>query len=318
MDLLDKVKARLAAPGPVVCELEAPDQGAFVTPYACSYHWFRGPDGRMLGADLVRSDDRGEVALRFMRERPDGGLDALLLGAPRAEWAGFLTEADASIDAGPRGKPLLVRRRGFVAARCAGGTGNLREVRFELEAEALRPGFGSGALGLEVSQLAAIDFSRIHYRGYVEIDGVRSAIDAHGTASVHYGHRLPAYAYLLTVRRGADDPSRQILAAAVRDDAAIVCGELVAGRALAYAYGDGGLPAVSMHLGDFGRDFPLGNGGRIEISDVRPVVHDLLGQPTWTATATARHHPRSGEPADLGRVILDYRGAEFLKALSGA
>src|SRR5262245_15506426 len=120
MELLDKVKALIAGPAPVVAHFEAPDKGDFVTPYACTFHWFRGPDGRTLMIDAIRSDDRGELALRAGRERPEGGFDWLCHTAPRDQWAGFVTDDNfTNIDATPTDRPILARHRGYVAGSCA-------------------------------------------------------------------------------------------------------------------------------------------------------------------------------------------------------
>ena len=81
------------------------------------------------------------------------------------------------------------------------------------------------------------------------------------------------------------------------------------------AYGRNGLPPVSLSVGAFGRDIPLGLGSRIELRDLRPFFHDFLGEPTCTASALARYVSALGAPVELGRVFIDYRGAHFLRFL---
>ena len=41
----------------------APDSGPHNLPYTCSFHWFRAPNGQLIGVDVVRSDDLGKNSI---------------------------------------------------------------------------------------------------------------------------------------------------------------------------------------------------------------------------------------------------------------
>lgn len=196
------------------------------------------------------------------------------------------------------------------------GTGTLRSVKFELWVGALRPGVGTGTMALEVAHLTVVDFTLVRYKGFVEVDGVRAALDALRTNSVHSRERLPTYAYLVTVRRRDEADPKALLLGAIRRDDLRIGGELLGERTLFYAHAHGMIPPFSLHVGDLRRSIPLSAGGWIELSDILPVPHEFFGQPAGTATATARHYPPISGPTDLGRVILDCRGEDFVRALA--
>jgi hypothetical protein len=312
-DLLAHLRAEQQALTPLATGFFPPDGPANYTPYACSYHWFRGPDGRAISLDVIRSDGTGHLGLRLIRERADGGVDGLLHITPRTTWAGFHTD-------GALGQatelPLLSRCQHAIAGSYTGTSGPLRSVRFALTLQLEAPGFGSGQLPLHLVHLVATDFPRVRYRGFVEINGEHLAIDAPGSISLHAGDRLPQYGYLISVpQAGAADAAPAFLVGAVHGDMLRRGGELLGERSLVYAFGRNGLPPVSLHLGAFGRDIPLGLGSHIELYDLRPFVHDFLGEPTCTAAVRARYVPALGAPVELGRVFIDYRGAHFLRWL---
>ncbi|MFO0577943.1 MAG: hypothetical protein U1A78_28370 [Polyangia bacterium] len=323
-DLLAHLRAAQQALSPLAPGFFPPDSPPNYTPYACSYHWFRGPDGRAISLDVIRSDGTGHLGLRVVRERADGGVDGLSHITPRSEWAGLRTDGELGKtgEHGAHGeRPLLARAPHAIAGAFSSPSGALRHVRFALTLHLEAPGFGTGQLPLHLVHPVATDFPRVRYRGFVEINDEHLAIDALGSISLHAGDRLPQYAYLITVpQAGAADVADQnpaLLLGAVQGDMLRVDEELLGERSLVYAYGRNGLPPVSLSVGAFGRDndIPLGLGSRIELRDVRPFFHDFLGEPTCTASAQARYVPALGAPVALGRVFLDYRGAHFLRFL---
>lgn len=293
-----------------------PDVSPNYTPYACSYHFFRGPDGRVISLDVIRSADTGNLGLRVVREREDGGIDGLSHITAQAEWAPFRTDGMLPSSTAIS-RPLLSRSGHAVAGSYFSGNTSsaIHSVRFSLSLQPLEYGVGIGQLGLRFAHLIATDFPRVRYRGFVELNGERLAIDSIGSISLHSGDRLPQYAYLISVPRSESDSSPSLLLAAVQDDALRILGEALGSHSVVYALGRNGLPKVALHVGAFGPDIPLGVHGRIVLRDVRPFGHDFLGQPTVTAAVSATYIPMHGAPIDLGRVFIDYRGARYVKLL---
>jgi hypothetical protein len=298
---------------PIAFKFDAPDNPPDYTPYACSYHWFRGPDGRVLSLDVIRSHDSGQLGLRVLRERADGGVDGLSLISPIAEWAPMRTDGSMP-DAEDVGRPALSRGRNFVAGQVTGGQGNLRRVSFALAVNPKAPGLGPGSLALEISRLSVTDYTRVRYLGFVEIDGERIDIDAPGVVSLHYGDSLPHYAYVVSVPQ-LEESAARLLLSSVRSDTIRYKGELLGDCAVTYAYGTDGLPPVSIFIGEFTRTISVGFGARVELSDLRPFFHDFIDEPTCTASALARYIPALGSAIDLGRVFIDYRGRDYLATL---
>lgn len=86
----------------------APDSGPHKVPYTCSFHWFHTSDGRLIGLDLVRSDDMGRRALRVFAISSEGDLGSLILEGPSSEWAPFATDARPTLS---QEKPFLAGAR---------------------------------------------------------------------------------------------------------------------------------------------------------------------------------------------------------------
>lgn len=320
-DLLMRLRAAQQALTPIASGFFPPDLPSNYTPYACSYHWFRGPDGRVISLDVIRSDDTGNIGLRVMRERADGGLDGLVKICSKSDWLPMRTDGQLSESESPEQATThaqLSRSQHAIAGFCSAESGPWRRVRFALDLRVNSPGFGTGQLGLGIGHLVATDYLDVHYRGYIEFDGERLPIDSAGSISLHSGDRLPGYAYLVTVPQLGETAGARLLCAAVHGDALRIGGELLGGHSMTYAYGQHGLPPISFHVGSFGRDLPLGVNGHVEIRDVRGFPHGFLGEPAVTATAEARYVPLLGEPIPLGRVFLDYRGQHFLDYLQPA
>lgn len=321
IELLSRLRVLHQQITPLAEHAHAPDVAPNYTPYACSYHFFRTPAGQVISLDLIRSDDTGKLGLRVLRERTDGGIDGLAFFAPSQEccpfgYDGELPDGDRS-DRGGRQTMLLSRSSRSIAGRVVlpSGSGGIHSVRFALSLQPLEPGFGTGQLGLGISHIVATDFLRVAYRGFVEINDERQAIDSLGTLSLHAGDRLPHYAYAVSVPHSYADGQPAILAAAVHDDALRFLGELMGRHSLVYAYGRNGIPKLSFHLGGFGADIPIGSDARLVLSGLQPFVHDLLGVLTVSAFAQAQYVSGHGPSLDLGRVVIDYRGPEYVDQL---
>lgn len=319
-DLVSHLRAAQEAWTPVATEFAPPDTHPNYTPYACSYHWFRGPDGRAISLDVIRSDDTGKLGLRIVREREDGSLAGFSYIKSKDCWEPMRTDGHLPGDSQST-RPFLSRSHTAIAGSYTRQENADPEVtafshvRFELSIHLESPGYGTGQLGLTLSHLVATDFQNVRYKGFVELDEERLAIDSLGSISLHAGDELPEYGYLVSVPSHDQPEAPKILAAAVKEETLRVGAELLGGRAMIYAYGQHGLPPISICASEFGRDFPLGLGARVELSNVQPFVHEFLGQVTCTASADARYIPTIGATVELGRIFLDYRGQHFVRFL---
>jgi hypothetical protein len=258
------------------------DSGPHKTPYCCSFHWLRLADGRLVGLDLIRSDDTAQLGLRASLVEADDAIQGLAYTAPTAQWAPFT------------------------------------RVVFELHVVPRSKAYNRAALWqLAFVYLTATVFPTVHTTGWLEIDGLSYDIDSEGPVSVHYGAHLPSYAYGVTVPDRAHPEAPRMLVASVAGDNLRVFGPPLKGLTFTYAYGGGGVPARLYHLGPFTpRRIPVGLLGEIALAEIRPFAHQLLGVETITATALATLHlPRRGALA-LGRVMLDYRGSVYTRTLT--
>jgi hypothetical protein len=83
-----------------------------------------------------------------------------------------------------------------------------------------------------------------------------------------------------------------------------------------YAYGDNGVPHRMYNIGRFEpRKIPLNFLGHIQLTDVQPFLHLMLGVKAVTATAEATLHLPFGREVSLGQVILDFRGPLYTDTL---
>jgi hypothetical protein len=287
----------------------APDVGPGRTPYACTFHWLPTADGRVVGLDVIRSDDSGRRGLRaFVFER-GGAIRALVHEAPAGEWAPFATDHRPALDGD---RDVLGRGPGWVAGAVRAPGQSLPRVRFLFEVQPAAPGLRlrpplGGAL-----RLRATDYLDAHTRGFIELDGERLEIDARGPLSVHHGLRLTRYAYAAAVPPGAEGP--RLVSATVGGDALRVGGPLLGSAAVTYTFGAQGLPTRSLRLGRPRRDLPLGGGRRLVLEEVHAFPHVLLGEPTVTALARARLEARGRDQASL-TLVLDNRGEAFASLL---
>jgi len=94
-----RLREQVQALAPISAGFFPPDAGAAYTPYACSYHWFVGPDGRAISIDVIRSHDSGQLGLRFVRETA-AGIEGLAHIVPLAQWQPFATSGVLPMDPG--------------------------------------------------------------------------------------------------------------------------------------------------------------------------------------------------------------------------
>ena len=105
------------------------DTGPHKTPYCCSFHWLRLADGRIVGLDLIRSDDTAQLGLRASLVEADGAIQGLAYTAPTAQWAPFASERRPPLD-GP--KPALGRGLNWIAGSLHTRGQPLTRVVFDL------------------------------------------------------------------------------------------------------------------------------------------------------------------------------------------
>ena len=293
----------------------AADSGPHKHPYTCSFHWFRTPDGRLIGLDLVRSDDMERRALRVCALSPGSDMITLVLEGRSAEWAPFTTDAPPRLDLG---KPVLGRGENWIAAAASAPGQSIGSVSFELHFNVQIPGKGTGECGLLLGHMTAMDYLRMEVSGWIEINGVRTDVSrAPGYASIHFGDFLPDYAGIATVPPHNDRSSGILVNVTDADD--VKHGAALLGdKSLVYGYGSGQVPAFFMTAGNLEKGrVPLGQGRQLEISNIRGFDHFLLDRPTNTATADATFV--AGASAEtrvpLGQVILDFGGKDYAPLL---
>jgi hypothetical protein len=283
-----------------------PDAGTERTPYACTFHWLPVAGG-IVGLDVIRSDDTGQLGLRvFVFER--AGIRALVHEAPAAEWAPFAAERP-DLD-GERN--VLGRGPGWVAGSVRAPGQSLPRVRFSFQVQPAGPGRQLRPPLGGLLRLRAIDYLDAHTTGFIELDGERLEIDARGPLSVHHGLRLTRYGYVAAVPAGPQGV--RLVSATVGGDTPRIGGSLLGDAAVTYAIGAQGLPARSLHLGRPGRDVLLGGSRRLVLEEVRAFPHHLLDEPTVTAVARAR--VEGGVRTESVDVILDNRGEPFASLLA--
>lgn len=316
----------MPAPLPFSERFIAPDSGPGTEPYTCSFHWFRAADGRIVGINAVRSDDTGCLMLRVFVAGDDGAMRALIHRAPLAAWAPFATTARERVVTRASGLDALGRGEGWVAGSVAAASNprGITSASFNLDITVEAPGLGPGRLGRPELRMSVLDFPVVHYRGHVTLDGEQLAIDAEGTASLHFGQRLVEYVYLATVADVRSPGAPAVILAAAGGSDLPVGGALLGDVDVIYAFGRNGVPPVMLHAAAIaGPSIPVGWGASIELADARVIPHDMLGEPARTASARAtlvRPAPTltnlaHTERTDLGRVMIDCRGPSQLRLL---
>jgi hypothetical protein len=136
-----------------------------------------------------------------------------------------------------------------------------------------------------------------------------------GYASMHYGDFLPNYAGVASVP--PHNPSGAGILVNVTDSDDIKRGAtLIGDRSVVYGYGSSPIPGLFVTVGKLEKgSIPLG-GARLELSDVKGVPHYLLDRSTTTAVAVARHTSDDGSIVQIGQVILDFRGTDYVGLIS--
>ncbi len=305
------MKAGMGFPTPAFARrFVAPDTGPHQTPYACTFHWLRLPDGRICGIDLIRSDDTGQLGLRVFVVGEDGGIRRLVKMAPAEAWPPFAT--DARPDALGGAEEVLGRGPGWVSAHAhvEASAGGLGDVRFELQVEPETMGLGTGGAALSLLYLGFLDFRRVRTTGTLILDGERHAIDALGPCSIHFGAKLPEYGYLATVPRDASRGSDLLLVSAASNNVRYL-GGLLGDITLTYAYrADAALPHV--RLGRYPQPVRVGR-ERLELDGVVHAEYELLGRTTLTGSARGAMVTPDGARRDLGLVIFDFHGDRYAK-----
>ena len=280
-----------------------PDAGKGCAPYTCTFHWVPTPDGRVIGLDVIRSDDCGRLGLRvFAFER--GGIRALVHEAPAGEWAPFATERPTAPDGG---RNWLGRGPGWVAGAVRAPGQSLPRVRFAFSVQPAAPGLQLRPSLSCALRLKATDYLDARTTGFIELDGERLEIDARGPLSIHRGRKLTRYAYVAAVPR--DQEGGRLVAVAVGRDTLRVGGAFLGKAVVSYGFGAQGVPERSLHLGLPGRDLELGSGRRLILEDLRAFRHTLLGEPT--VSGWARGRLEGGGVSEVMEVVVDYRGEPF-------
>jgi hypothetical protein len=287
----------------------APDSGPHKLPYTCSFHWFHTTDGQLMGVDVVRSDDMGRRALRVFAIPPGGDIASLILEAQSSEWAPFATDNPPTM---PQDKPVLGRGENWVAASASVSGQSINTVSFLLKFKVLVPGKGTGECGLLLAHMNAMDYLRMEVSGWIDLNGDLIDLDrVIGYASVHFGDFLPNYAGVASVPPA--NPSGVGILVNVTDSDDIKHGAaLISGKSIVYGYGSGPIPGLFLTVGKLTKGvIPLGD-AQLELSNVKGLAHVLLSRPTTTAVATATHVTHNGPRVEVGQVILDFRGTEYV------
>jgi hypothetical protein len=286
----------------------APDSGPHKVPYTCSFHWFHTADGRLIGLDLVRSDDMGRRALRVFAIDTEGKLQSLIREAPSPDWEPFATDRPAAIR---QNKPALARGENWVAAAAPAPGQSIEDVALELDLKVLSAGKGTGEAGLLVAHMNAMDYLRVEISGWIEINRERINLDrVIGYSSVHFGDFLPNYAAVASVPPEIPG-SNGILVNVIDSDDIRHGASLLGGKSLVYGYGCGAVPTLMVTVAQLeNAAVPLG-AGHLELSNVRSLPHVLLDRPTTSGVARATYVDGNGTKSDAGQVILDYRGPEY-------
>jgi hypothetical protein len=291
----------------------APDSGAHKLPYTCSFHWFHTSDGRLIGVDVVRSDDMGRRALRVFAISPGGDIASLILEGRSSDWEPFATDNRPTL---PQEKPVLGRGENWLAASASVSGQSINTAAFVLEFKVLVPGKGTGESGLVLAHMTAMDYLRMEVSGWISLNGSRIDLDrVIGYASAHFGDFLPNYAGIASVP--PQNPSGPGILVNVTDSDDIKHGAaLVGNKSIVYGYGSSPIPELFLTVGKLKKgSIPLG-GARLELSNLKGFAHFLLDRPTTTAVATATYVSDSGSTVPIGQVILDFRGAEYAPLIS--
>lgn len=189
-------------------------------------------------------------------------------------------------------------------------------------------GEGVGEWALSLVCMNAVDFTRVHTTGWIEIDGTKYEIDNYGPVSIHYGKKLvDSYIYCATLFNPANLDSPEILAVSftgdvIRKDGILgLIGKLIEEKALTYAYGRNGISEKMSSIEKYTAKvkIPVGYRDYISISKVKTFTTEFLGVKTKTGSAKAKlylHKKVEPEVINLGQLILDYRADYYIDTLT--
>ena len=296
----------------------APDSGQDKTAYACSFHWFKAPEGNLVGVDVVRSDDMDRRTLRVFTISAASEIKSLIVEKPSEEWAPFTTDSPPPLD---QPKPVLGRGENWIAGAASAADQPISRAAFEFKLKPLSKGRGTGDFGLRLFHLAAMDFTEIEMSGWIELDGARTTIgSAVGRASIHFGDFLPDYAGVNSAPGRPDATSAILVNVTDADDAKKYVAAVLNKRSFVYGFGSGGVRGFFTTVGQLEKGrIPLGEGGHLELANVKPFEHMFLSRPTITAIAEATYvgDPLVGKQKTLplGQVVLDFRGENYARLL---
>lgn len=286
----------------------APDSGPNKLPYTCSFHWFYLPDGRLIGVDVVRSDDMGRRALRVFAVNEAGEMSSLVLEGASSEWGPFATDAPPAM---PQDKPVMGRGENWLAASASAAGQSIHSASLLLKFKVLVAGKGTGHCGLLLAHMNAMDYLRMEVSGWINLNDERIDLDRiTGYASMHFGDFLPNYAGVATVppQKGS---GAGILVNVTDSDDIKHGAALIGNKSVIYGYGSGPIPGIFITVDKLVKgEIPLG-GARLELSNIKAFPHVLLDRPTTTAVADATHVSDGGSKVPIGQVILDFRGTEY-------
>ncbi|MGE0174882.1 MAG: hypothetical protein AB7T49_18970 [Oligoflexales bacterium] len=292
----------------------APDGGDQKTPYACSFHWFQLQDGRVVGLDLIRSDDTDKYALRAYYEDAAGSFVGMNAESAQSNWLPFVTESEKLGAAKESGRDFLARGKNWIAGKVT--TQGSFPIEFNLKITPKTPGIGLGEIGLIFANLSVVDYTQVEVTGTITINGEVHSIRSSGKTSVHFGTKLPDAGFLATV--GTQSPS--LLMGSARSDNARFGNQLIGDKAVIYSWGAGGISPLSFNITKFTQPIDIGASQFVRIDEVLGAFdHVLLGVPTRTGLAKATLIKKNiwgeTETIDLGKVVFDFRGDAYLRTL---
>lgn len=290
------------------------DTGVDTAPYCCSFHWLRLDDGRLVGLDVVRSDYTGQLGLRVLLVERDGRISGFNYESPDDQWAPFASDQRP---ASPPAPPYIGRGPDWIIGHIEAPGQYIDSVRFELDIEfETRPRSSSRLWRLNCINMGATDYEYTRTTGWLEIGGIRYAIDSVGAVSMHMGQTLPSYGYCITIPQPDNPDAPRLLLGSFSNDNLGWLGKLLPNGFFTYSFGGNGLAPLTCTLDAFARNhIPVDSSSYLRLGEVHTFVHELLGVETISATAVATLHGHGDEPLPLGRVLLDYRGERYTQYL---
>jgi len=104
-----------------------------------------------------------------------------------------------------------------------------------------------------------------------------------------------------------------MLVNATDSDATKLGATIIGDKSVVYGYGSGPVPGLFVTVDPLQKGhIPLGDDAHLEVSTVTSFPHYLLDRPTTTAVADAKYVSSKGASVDVGQLILDFRGPEYV------